>query len=274
MPKPLSSYKLCETQISSRPVTISGGTYSNAVIFFTPKIGDKNIDITTLNCEFIQIIDRGEWGKEEVTDSLVASSTSNRKYREFYFDTDCDSYELKFIPPVGLKLGIIQVYFDIELINFNNSEMPTTHNQINDPNALTNALLAAAPQLAAQIGAQVGTTTTQALANQAAQENGRRSTNAIVDVKPWSGDINNHKIVGSNFTRLQVHLIHLEANQANSRAYLFAGIPDGRDNTKYDHYLDRSDDFITTEVEDQLPIYAWVPANKPLIQMSVSELFP
>jgi hypothetical protein len=83
-----------------------------AIIYFTPKIGEKNIDLTFLTCEFVQIIDRGEWGKEEVSYSVEASSASNRKYREFYFETDCDSYELKFMPPVGLKLGIIEIYFD------------------------------------------------------------------------------------------------------------------------------------------------------------------
>jgi hypothetical protein len=112
MPKSMSSYEFCEAQISKRPVRISGKHYGMAIIFFTPKIGERNINISSLTCEFLQVIDRGEWGKEEVSYSVEASSSSNRKYREFYFETDCDAYELKFLPPEGLKLGLIQIYFD------------------------------------------------------------------------------------------------------------------------------------------------------------------
>jgi hypothetical protein len=117
-------------------VKISGKHYGMAIIFFTPKIGERNIDLSSLTCEFLQIIDRGEWGKEEVSYTLEASISSNRKYREFYFETDCESYELKFLPPQGLKLGIIQIYFDPTPISRSDFSNPQTFNDRNRPDPI------------------------------------------------------------------------------------------------------------------------------------------
>ncbi len=128
----MSSYESCVSQISSRPVKISGKHYGMAIIFFTPKIGERNIDLSSLVCEFLQIIDRGEWGKEEVSYSLEASTSSNRKYREFYFETDCDSSELKFLPPAGLKMGIIEIFFDPTPIYLNSPSSGFSDPQLPD----------------------------------------------------------------------------------------------------------------------------------------------
>jgi hypothetical protein len=196
MLKSPSQYINCETSISSRPVRVSGETYGSAVIFFTPKIGDRNIDITALTCEFVQIIDRGEWGKEEVSYSVAASSSSNRKYHEFSFENECDSYELKFIPPSGLKLGIIEVFFDPDTIYTNSS---SKMGDFNNPLNVTTDLSPVVAAITASSAAEVAATQAQTAAatRQVVSEIDSTYTATV-----WSNTPVNHIAVQPDRTRM------------------------------------------------------------------------
>jgi hypothetical protein len=124
MLKPPSDYQLTKVSLTNRSTKINNLFFDSAIIFFTPKVADKGVDISTLVCTIVQIIDRGEWGKEEVPFTVDASSFSNRKHREFDLTADAE-YSLKIIPPPELRMGILEIYFD-----------PTTKNtmaQFNNP---------------------------------------------------------------------------------------------------------------------------------------------
>lgn len=266
MPKPISRYDLSRTEISSRSVTILGQNYGSAIIYFTPKIGEKNVDIKSLSCEFVQIIDRGEWGKEEVRFSVEASSSTNRKYRQFYFENDGDSYELKFLPTQGLKLALIEVYFDPDSIN----NMPT-----NNPSQVDPSALAAAFSTALANNAQIQADATANAINQSGK--GRRTTSSLVQALPWSGNFTNHKIVLANINRLQSRLFHTGKNGtaiSNSRVSAIIGSTTNKTNLTPDTYLITDGEFVSNQDEDTLEIYAWVDANKSPVTLSLSEYFP
>jgi hypothetical protein len=266
-------YINCETSISSRPVRVSGETYGSAVIFFTPKIGDRNIDLTTLTCEFVQIVDRGEWGKEEVSYSVEASSSSNRKYREFSFENDCDSYELKFIPPPGLKLGIIEVFFDPDTIYTNSSTMSPSNNPY-VPQSLTAAditagMVAAAPQIATAVGVE----SRAAMAAQFDKETAKNTNEILVTVKAWSGNVANHIVLPASTTRLGVK----SSNQGNNNIYINAGTPSSPAALQfgnYDDIMNKGGTWYALDSERLLPLVMYLDAGKPDQQVSITELLP
>ncbi len=197
---------------------------------------------------------------------------------ERFIDLDLDPslpVSLEFTCPTGTKQARLEVFCfnsHIEILDFQ-SIMPSTNPSIVDSNAIAAALLAITPQIASQIGQQVGATTQQALTAETKRKQAKFTQTKTVDLKSWSGDIRNHKIVDAHPNRLQSHLINVESNSANTRGYLIVGLPDGRDNTKYDDYIDRAGQFTSTDAEDTLPIYGWVDINKPTTKVNVSEYF-
>jgi hypothetical protein len=166
MLRPPSDYQLSKVQLSSHSTKIDNLLFETAIIFFVPKVANKGVDLTTLDCEIVQIIDRGEWGKEEVSFTVDASSFSNRKRREFDLTADAE-YSLKIVPPPELRMGILEIYFDPDSLSTNHQDsiMSNTSNPIIvDTSAITNAIAAGS---AAQVAA------TQA-AIQAANKNVQR----------------------------------------------------------------------------------------------------
>ena len=144
MLRPPSDYKLTKVDLTSHPTKINNLLFDTAVILFVPKVANKGVDLTTLVCEIVQIIDRGEWGKEEVSFTVDASSFSNRKRREFDLTADAE-YSLKILPPPELRMGILEIYFDPDSLSTNHQDsiMSTTSNPIIvDTSAITNAIAA------------------------------------------------------------------------------------------------------------------------------------
>jgi hypothetical protein len=269
MPKSMSSYESCETQISNRPVRISGKHYGMAIIFFTPKIGERNTNISSLTCEFLQVIDRGEWGKEEVSYSVEASSSSNRKYREFYFETDCDSYELKFIPPTGLKLGLLEIYFDPDYSTssaMSPSNNPFTSEQSITPADIAAGMVAAAPQLAAAIGVE----NRAAMAAQFNQETASNTNELLVTVKAWSGNAANHIVLPANPARLGIR----SSSAGTNTVYINVGNPAGVQFNSYDDTIIKGGSWYALETERALPLVMYLAAGKPDQQVSITELLP
>ena len=161
MIRPPSEYELTKVNLSTRVVKINNLFFDGAIIFFVPKVADKGVDLTSLQCSLVQITDRGMWGKEEETFTVDASSFDNRKYREFNFTTDAE-YSLKIIPPPELRMGILEIYFDpntnLSMAEINNPAVGAV-----DLSAITAAIaagsaaeVAATQSLQAQLGRKVG----------------------------------------------------------------------------------------------------------------------
>ncbi len=166
-----SDYQLTKVNLTSHATKIHNLLFDTAIIFFVPKVANKGVDLTTLVCEIVQIIDRGEWGKEEVSFTVDASSFSNRKRREFDLTADAE-YSLKIVPPPELRMGILEIYFDPDSLSTNHhaSIMSNTTNPINiDLSAVTNAIAAgtAAQVAATQSVAQAANKTIQRLVESA-----------------------------------------------------------------------------------------------------------
>jgi hypothetical protein len=167
MLRPPSDYKLTKVDLTSHPTKINNLLFDTAIILFIPKVANKGVDLTTLVCEIVQIIDRGEWGKEEVSFTVDASSFSNRKRREFDLTADAE-YSLKIVPPPELRMGILEIYFDPDSLftNHQDSIMSNTSNPIIvDTSAITNAIAAgsAAQVAATQAATQATNKTVQRL---------------------------------------------------------------------------------------------------------------
>jgi hypothetical protein len=122
------------TQAFERSIThlakIDNLFFDSAIIFFVPKVADKGVDLANLQCTIVQITDRGEWGKEEETFTVDASSFDNRKYRSFDLNTDAE-YSLKIIPPPELRMGILEIYFDPTIST--QSNMAVVNNPSDNP---------------------------------------------------------------------------------------------------------------------------------------------
>jgi hypothetical protein len=278
MLRPPSEYESTRIELSNRVAKIDNLFFESAIIFFTPKVANKGVNIANLQCTIVQITDRGAWGtEEEQTFTVDPSSINNRKYREFNLTTDSE-YSLKIIPPPELRMGILEIYFDPTISNHQNFNLPimgVNNPQVSssDPTALSNAILAVAPQLAQAIGAQTGA----ALASQAAAIESKNSNTTTVMIKAWTGDINNHKIIGQNNIRLGVHLMHpgKNLNPTNTTdVFVVDGSPTGRDNTRFDYVMSAGGDFTSDANRDTLPVYAWVAAGKPDTFITMTEYLP
>ena len=111
MLRPPTEYESTRVELSNRVAKVENLFFDSAIIFFTPKVANKGVDLASLQCTIVQITDRGEWGKEEEEFTVDASSISNRKYRLFDLNTDAE-YSLKILPPPELRMGILEIYFD------------------------------------------------------------------------------------------------------------------------------------------------------------------
>jgi hypothetical protein len=155
MLRPPSEYESTKISLSSHVAKINNLFFDSAIIFFVPKVANKGVDLASLQCTIVQITDRGEWGKEEESFTVDASSFSNRKYRSFDLTTDAE-YSLKIIPPPELRMGILEIYFDPDLLSTNhpNHHMSTTENPSTiDISALTSAISASGAASVAAIQA-------------------------------------------------------------------------------------------------------------------------
>jgi hypothetical protein len=279
MIRPPADYQLTKVDLSSRTQKIGSFHFDSAIIFFVPKVADKGIDITTLICTIVQVIDRGEWGKEEVSFTVDASSLSNRKHRLFDLMADAP-YDLKLIPPPELRLGILEIYFDpnySQLPNIHLPNMGVTNPSSSDPAALQAAILATIPAMAQAIGQQSGAAVQIALANNNSSLEASISTTKASVIKAWSGDIRNHQILDVNLTRLAIHGTHpgknlLATNTAD--VFLAVGSITGRDQNKWDHVLSAGGEFISDPDKERLPLYAWLAVGKPDTTITVTEYFP
>jgi hypothetical protein len=278
MLRPPSDYQLSKIQLSSHVARVNNLLFDSAIIFFIPKVADKGVDIANLQCTIVQITDRGEWGKEEVSFTVDASSFNNRKYRLFDLITDAE-YTLKIIPPPELRMGILEIYFDPNHSNIHLSTMGVNNPASTDPAALQAAIVAAIPQMAQAIGTQSGAAVQQALANQAVaneSKNSRTLTPPPV-IKAWSGDIKNHQILPSNLLRMGVSAAHpgkLISPTNTSDVYIAIGSPDNRDSTKYEYMMSAGGTYIVDPERDTLPMYMWLLAGKPDTTITVTEYLP
>jgi hypothetical protein len=280
MLKPPSEYESTRIELSNRVAKVDNLFFDSAIIFFTPKVADKGISLTNLQCTIVQITDRGAWGKEEETFTVDASSFSNRKYRLFDLTTDAE-YSLKIIPPSELRMGILEIFFDPTQSNIHLSPMgvsnPSTSTASTDPAALQAAITATIPAMAQAIGAQSGAAVQQALANQEAATEARNSRTIPLTIKAWSGEIGNHEVLRANPVRIGANLAHpgkLVSVTNISDVYVAVG-RDGRNGpSSHDYVMSAGGSFITDDGRDTLPIYAWLQPGKPDTQITVTEDLP
>jgi hypothetical protein len=271
-------YDRATINLGSRyPSSTAALNYDRAVIFFTPKIADRGIDLAGMECEMVQIVNRGEWGTEEINFTIPPSSPTNRRWREYYLTQDCIDFTLKFIPPVGLRMGIIELYLANNEFNPNN--MPTSNP--GDPvdvtalaNAIGNNVGAAISAQNPNLAAQMGEATAAAL-NRAQQT---RSVPNVLTASPWSGDIKNHEIAPEDSKRLKIKLFHTGTtngtNNSNSEVSIVVGDPSGKGNKIRDHYLAPKGNYESSDEEDISIVYAWVNANQNPALLSATEVFP
>jgi hypothetical protein len=265
MLRPPSEYEFTRIELSNRVAKVENLYFDSAIIFFTPKVANKGVDLTSLQCTIVQITDRGAWGKEEETFTVDASSFNNRKYRLFDLTTDAE-YSLKIIPPPELRMGILEIYFDPNHSNIHLSTMGVNNPATTDPAALQAALAAVIPQMAQAIGTQSGAAVQQALANQAVAAESKNSKTLPFTIKAWSGDIRNHLILPANLTRMGLSASHpgkLINPQNTSTVYIAVGDPAGRDNTKFEYAMAAGGTYIVDSERDTLATYMWLQPGSP-----------
>jgi WD40 repeat protein len=197
MLRPPSEYESTRVELSNRVAKVENLYFDSAIIFFTPKVANKGVDLASLQCTIVQITDRGEWGKEEETFTVDASSISNRKYRTFDLNTDAE-YSLKILPPPELRMGILEIYFDP---NQSFSPMAT----INNPSSDSIDLSAVTAAIAAGSAAQVA-------AIQQAQAENNRVVGKVIDEDytaiAWSNDAQNHIAVQPDTGNLRLTFLN------------------------------------------------------------------
>jgi hypothetical protein len=282
MLRPPSDYVLSKVQLSSHSTKINDLLFDSAIIFFVPKVADKGVDLTHLVCTIVQIIDRGEWGKEEVLFTVDASSTTNRKHRVFDLTADAE-YSLKIIPPPELRMGLLEIYFDPDHSNLPSIHLPNmgVSNPTGSSQAdLQAAIVAAIPQMAQAIGTSSGAAVQQALANQAAAAESKNSKTKAFTIKPWSGDIANHLIMPANLNRMGLSAAHpgkLLSTTNTSTVYIAVGDPANRDNMKFEYAMAAGGTYIVDSERDTLATYMWLQPGLPLqpdATITVTEYLP
>jgi hypothetical protein len=279
MLRPPSEYESTRIEISSRVAKVENLHFDSAIIFFTPKVADKGVNLANLQCTIVQITDRGAWGKEEETFTVDASSLSSRKYRLFDLTTDA-IYSLKIIPPPELRMGFLEIYFDPTQSNIHLSQMGVSNPASTDPAALQAAIIGAIPQMAQAIGQQSGAAVQQALANQAIAAESKNSKTKAYTIKPWSGEINNHKILETNLNRMGASAAHpgkLISPTNTSTVYIAIGDPAGRDNMKFEYAMAAGGTYIVDPERDTLATYMWLQPGSPVqpdATITVTEYLP
>jgi hypothetical protein len=279
MLRPPSEYESTRIEISSRVAKVENLHFDSAIIFFTPKVADKGVNLANLQCTIVQITDRGAWGKEEETFTVDASSLSSRKYRLFDLTTDA-IYSLKIIPPPELRMGFLEIYFDPTQSNIHLSQMGVSNPASTDPAALQAAIIGAIPQMAQAIGQQSGAAVQQALANQVIAAESKNSKTKAYTIKAWTGDINNHKILGTDLTRMGASAAHpgkLISPTNTSTVYIAIGDPAGRDNMKFEYAMAAGGTYIVDPERDTLATYMWLQPGSPVqpdATITVTEYLP
>jgi hypothetical protein len=279
MLRPPSEYESTRIEISSRVAKVENLHFDSAIIFFTPKVADKGVNLVNLQCTIVQITDRGAWGKEEETFTVDASSLSSRKYRLFDLTTDA-IYSLKIIPPPELRMGLLEIHFDPNQSNIHLSQMGVNNPSSTDPAALQAAIIGAIPQMAQAIGQQSGVAVQQALANQAVAAESKNSKTKAYTIKPWSGDIGNHLILPTNLSRMGASAAHpgkLISPTNTSTVYIAIGDPANRDNTKFEYAMAAGGTYIVDPERDTLATYMWLQPGSPVqpdATITVTEYLP
>lgn len=225
MLKPPSEYEFTTISLSSRAAKIDNLFFDSAIIFFVPKVADKGVDLASLQCTIVQITDRGEWGKEEETFTVDASSFDNRKYRSFDLNTDAE-YSLKIIPPPELRMGILEIYFDPTIST--QSNMAIVNNPSSNPIDFSAVTAAIAASSAAEIAA------TQAL--QAAETRQvRKIVESTYNASTWTNAPANHVAIVPDPTRMGIVLL----NTSNKNVYydLFIDIALKTNTPQYDNVI-------------------------------------
>jgi hypothetical protein len=268
-----SEYESTRIELSSRVAKVENLYFDSAIIFFTPKVANKGVDLASLQCTIVQITDRGAWGKEEETFTVDASSFNNRKYRLFDLTTDAE-YSLKILPPPELRMGILEIYFDPNQSNIQSSGNSNYMPSNNPVNFNLSDLTTSFAQALGNNNLNQAQATATAINN--AQKAGFNSS-SIAQATPWSGNMANHKIFDVEASRLQTHVMHTGKNgtvASSSTVYLVVGDTAGKDNTKFDHVLTPTGDWTSTNEEDTLAVYAWVEVGKAPVTLSNYKVMP
>lgn len=264
MLRPPSDYVLATVSLSSRTAKVENLNYDSAIIFFTPKVADKRVDLASLQCTIVQITDRGEWGKEEESFTVEASSFENRKRRVFDLTTDAE-YSLKIIPPPELRMGILEIYFDPTMSPSSNPSVPQNLTAAD----ITAGMVAAAPQLATAIG----NASRDAMAAQFTNTTAKNTNEILIKVKAWTGNVANHIVLAASTTRLGIK----SSNQGNNTVYINSGTPSTPNALQfgnYDDYMERKGTWYALENERLLPLIMYLDPGKPDQDVSITELLP
>jgi hypothetical protein len=225
MLRPPSEYEAAKVSLSSRAAKIDNLFFDSAIIFFVPKVADKGVDLASLVCTIVQITDRGEWGKEEESFTVDASSLNNRKYRQFDLTTDAE-YCLRIVPPPELRMGVLEIYFD-----------PTTSNKsamatLNNPSSTTVDMTAVTAAITAGSTAQIAAT--QAL-QAATSKQVKQIQESVYTANIWSNVPGNHIALPKDPLRMGVTLL----NTSNKPVYydLFIDINTKSTVPQYDNVM-------------------------------------
>lgn len=262
-----NEYELTKINLSNSKAYVNDLYFDSAIILFTPKVANKGVDIATLQCTIVQIIDRGEWGKEEVEFTVESSSFNNRKRREFDLSADA-GYSLKIIPPPELRMGILEIYFDPEYSTSSTmspSNNPYTASAISSAD-ITAGMIAAAPQIAAAIGSE----SRAAMAEQFDKETARNTVENLFTVKAWSGNANDHIILPASTNRVGIK----SSSPGLHPVHINMGNPPGLKATEYDDTMTKDGTWYSLPNERLLPLLMWLDAGKANQQVSVTELLP
>jgi hypothetical protein len=250
----------------TRGFSIPPDYLTGKIIFrYTPEIGNLSDSGTLIYS--IKIPGFGTYSQESYL--VPVSLPNDRKFIEVDLDLSLP-IELKFICPLGVKKGCIELFaykqslaedFDSTPMGTNNPFIP----QIT-PEDITAGMVAAAPQLATAIASEQSTV----LSNQAAKSTAKSTKDHIFTIKGWSGDPANHLILEANPGRLGIKAL----NMGNNRVYIDMGSPDDKSFNTRDEFIDKYGTFKAEPEERTLPMIMYLDANKPSQEVSITELFP
>jgi hypothetical protein len=207
----------------------------------------------------------------------VPPSTQKLKRVSLFALANPQGSKVKFYPSQGVTNSVLEIYsfIDDEITdNSDNYPMPSNNPSASvDPAILTAAILAAVPQQSAQIAAQVGAAIDAALQAQQRRDNARNVQPISVDIKPWTGNPNDHRICRANADRLGIN-VNYPDQPNNSEIKIATGTLAGRAEKDNDHLLVRKGTYVSAEYDDALELYAWVAPNKPIVTVTVTEYLP
>jgi hypothetical protein len=215
----------------------------------------------------------------------IQPSQQGKDVVQFWYIDPSLPYKLKFSGVSDLVANSVLEFYsssiDIEYMGVSN---PSTSTPSTDPAAFQAALTANNAALAQAVGASTGAAVQTALANQESATEAKNSTTTNVVIKAWSGDINNHKILGANPLRIGANLSHpgqllVPATPGaivnNTSDVLVAVGNTGRTKqSDYDYLMAQKGSFITDEGRVTLPLYAWLLNGRPDTTIVMTEDLP